>query len=701
MFNHSKKSIMKKAYFFWASLFTLLTLGLTPSLVQASTFENIASIFENKCQTCHNSTSPAGDLDLSGDLNSIYSNLNNADPSNSGALSRGDKLIFPGDPYRSFLLRKTNKGLMHELDGGTLSDSEGGVMPPYGTEPLTDLEFELIRQWILFGAKQDGDLPFNTETLIEEYYLDGGYSSIDRPAAPAPGTGFQIHVGPIFMDGFDEKEFLLRYKPQIFEETEVNRVELIMDEQSHHFIIYNFDSPSQANSVAPGLREVSLSGGELPFFNSIVTAWQDNGDMKLPGGTAYFWDETSYFDLNYHIPNYSGEAILPANAYINVYTQPVGTAIKEMKADLWTYSNVFFFLNPGETTLSDPFNVSQNINLWYFTSHTHKYGTDYDLYRLDQFGNIDEQLFEGYWDYENCDCNIGFYDWDHPPVKIYEPYVHLPAGTQLLQEATFNNTSSGNVSFGLTTDDEMFLAIVQYTTGNPMPYVMLNSETTTFCESNTVADLIMMPADGELSGSGVVGGVFNPSLAGVGTHTLAYTFEDITSWHTVTVIPSIDAPIISEDNNILGVADIYDSYQWYVNGEAIEGADGNAYFVNSAGNYSVAVSIGTCTAASEALQLTVGIADNFALQANSINIYPNPFKTQTTISYTLKEATSVHLELFDLKGQKVAELINKNQNLGKHSLSLDVNQATMPEGMYLLKIRTKNTVNSYKLLVQK
>ncbi len=683
---------MKKNYKnLWAMLLAIACITLSTNNVQAGTFDRVHSILETKCASCHSGATPAGALDLSGDEALVYENLINATPSNAAAATRGDKLVDPGYPYRSYLLRKANNGLIHEADGGVMASGEGDLMPPYGGgEALTNIELEVIRQWIQYGASETATLPDNIEDLIEDYYTNGGYEPVPRPAPPAAGKGFQIHMGPIFIAPGDEKEFLQKYNPRFEGDTEVTRLDVTMNETSHHYIHYKFDTPADAAAADIGLREVGF-GADLPFGggSDFVTAWADSDNFRLPGGTAYFWDESTVFDLNYHIPNYSDELILAADLYMNVYTQEAGTAIKEMKGNLT--NNLLLFITAGnEADFEDDMNNGQQWNLWQISSHTHQLGTDFDIFNK----ATGEQIYEGFYDYSGCNCNVGYYDWEHAPIKEFQPYYQLMPGEGLRYTAEYNNTTSNLITFGLTTNDEMMLFVVQYTEGEAIPFVLLDSESDQFCASQTAAELTVMPDGGVLSGPGIEGGIFNPSLAGVGLHTLEYTFDGITSYYDVNVTAGGDTFEVTNNNNTLAAPAGYDNYQWYNNGQPITNATGAVYVVTSGGNYTVVVNINGCEVESEVFSFSTGMSET-AFNKAGFSVYPNPFSKATSVNYTLEQTAKVSIEVYNMLGQQVLKTNETTQHAGEQNYTIN---ADLDSGVYFIKVAIDGKMYSQKMV---
>ena len=53
----------------------------------------------------------------------------------------------------------------------------------------------------------------------------------------------------------------------------------------------------------------------------------------------------------------------------------------------------------------------------------------------------------------------------------------------------------------------------------------------------------------------------------------------------------------------------------------------------------------------------------------TLTIFPNPFNPTTQVSYSLLEENYARLNIYNISGQKIAELVNQYQNAGEYKVS--------------------------------
>ncbi len=66
--------------------------------------------------------------------------------------------------------------------------------------------------------------------------------------------------------------------------------------------------------------------------------------------------------------------------------------------------------------------------------------------------------------------------------------------------------------------------------------------------------------------------------------------------------------------------------------------------------------------------------------------YPNPFNPLTKIKYSLAEPVHVHLEVFDIKGSKISDLVNTQQHAGEYTVEFDGSK--LSSGLYFYRLKT-------------
>ena len=79
--------------------------------------------------------------------------------------------------------------------------------------------------------------------------------------------------------------------------------------------------------------------------------------------------------------------------------------------------------------------------------------------------------------------------------------------------------------------------------------------------------------------------------------------------------------------------------------------------------------------------------------------YPNPANPSTTISYTIPTRSHVTLSVFNTLGQKVAGLVNGEEEAGSYNITFDA--SGLASGVYLYRMQAGSFVQTKKLVMVK
>lgn len=87
-----------------------------------------------------------------------------------------------------------------------------------------------------------------------------------------------------------------------------------------------------------------------------------------------------------------------------------------------------------------------------------------------------------------------------------------------------------------------------------------------------------------------------------------------------------------------------------------------------------------------------------------IGNYPNPFNPVTNISYSLKEKGTVSIDIYNIKGRLVKNLVNEVKSAGAHSetwTGLNNSGQDVGSGIYFYKMKTNTTSATKKMILMK
>ena len=117
----------------------------------------------------------------------------------------------------------------------------------------------------------------------------------------------------------------------------------------------------------------------------------------------------------------------------------------------------------------------------------------------------------------------------------------------------------------------------------------------------------------------------------------------------------------------------------------------------------VLVNYNLATTVNFVLQETSNADDHLPVVATALNgNYPNPFNPETTISYSVKEAGRVKLEVYNIKGQLVRTLVDEEQTTGHYKLVFDAKDdrgRSIASGVYMLRMAAPGYRKTSKMIL--
>jgi glucose/arabinose dehydrogenase len=152
---------------------------------------------------------------------------------------------------------------------------------------------------------------------------------------------------------------------------------------------------------------------------------------------------------------------------------------------------------------------------------------------------------------------------------------------------------------------------------------------------------------------------------------------------------------IVNDGGDLIAPDNLTNYQWFRDGELIEGETGNTLMMPGEGEYTLqATNPDGCAVSSNAVVILSSTNELAGIE--DLQIRPNPFSTTIELQFTATEAQQMQIQLLDVSGRLIKE--DRISAQGATSHQLDTQQ--LPAGEYLVRLQKGNQSVSRKVIKQ-
>lgn len=273
--------------------------------------------------------------------------------------------------------------------------------------------------------------------------------------APTAGNGFQIHVPPFPVPGNFEREWFLRLPVGNSEDIYVSSFQSKSRPGTHHLVAYGYEDEDAPHQPQIGvMRDQNRSDGRGNFrggmFGTInfFTAQAEEFTLSLPAGMAVHIPGGATMDLNSHYFNKTDDTRF-GEVYLNINTIDSSQVNTILYTELVDNSDELV-LPPHQTTtiVHTEMATNQHMMLYSITSHMHKRGKLFKVFVVG--GPRDgEQILEAD-------------DYKHPPQIFLDTPLEIVPGIGLRTEITYENETDREITFGVTSEDEMGIAFFLY-----------------------------------------------------------------------------------------------------------------------------------------------------------------------------------------------------------------------------------------------
>lgn len=155
-------------------------------------------------------------------------------------------------------------------------------------------------------------------------------------------------------------------------------------------------------------------------------------------------------------------------------------------------------------------------------------------------------------------------------------------------------------------------------------------------------------------------------------------------------------PVIVWDGNQFKTFTNYTSYQWYMNGLAILGANSNIYKPTVPGNYKVVVtSTITCLLSSDVYQLLVtAVTTPTIIGGATVKQYPNPASNEAWVEFSQIPTKPVTVRLLNANGSVVKMVVTRDRKI-------NLPTSGYANGLYFIEVIVADEKIIYKLIIAK
>ena len=80
------------------------------------------------------------------------------------------------------------------------------------------------------------------------------------------------------------------------------------------------------------------------------------------------------------------------------------------------------------------------------------------------------------------------------------------------------------------------------------------------------------------------------------------------------------------------------------------------------------------------------------------NLFPNPISNSLTLDYTIAKDSQISINLYDMMGKEIKNLLNQYVSAGNYKTEFEVNN--LLSGIYLISLKTNGNIDNKQLIIK-
>jgi hypothetical protein len=177
--------------------------------------------------------------------------------------------------------------------------------------------------------------------------------------------------------------------------------------------------------------------------------------------------------------------------------------------------------------------------------------------------------------------------------------------------------------------------------------------------------------------------------------TNALTSDTLTLNNYIIVYPSPPAQGILQNGDTLIANQGAVLYQWFYNGDLIQGATTYFYVATQSGNYSVVATDENGCEVEAVINNVIAGLYSAGSQGEQVTVFPNPVQSLLNINFGNNEMKDVELSVYNISGQKILNELYTENNSDRN---LIVNVQVLAAGVYWIELKSAEKIFRSKFL---